>query len=524
MQKVLKKIVAWIGIILLGIVIIVNLRYNVELNVCESAIIQKNMIWLSLIYIMFAYDIYMIAKLLYHKYRAKDFNDKKSKILKRVICIFLIFIYIIGQIMWINQRDAIPSVDQKTAYQLAVAMKNNNVNEFLDTQTTYGSKISDRIYMQCYSHQFTLSFVWSILFRICGTEDYILIEYMNAICNAITIIAIYLICTQLSKKYKVNKFQGLFIMGTFIALPLLSIFIYGDLSSIAFGYLSVYFLMKYRENRKKYNAGISGVCIALAYMLRMNSLIFIIAECIYLLLDLFEKTTVKETISKIVVLIVFAIIAIMPATMVKNYCVKKYNLDSSKVFPMSGYLYMGMTKGLAGQGWYKYETASKSFVDTNEANIQYRQDIKNRINEFKNNPLMMFEFYRDKITSIWAEPTCGGIYYNYSFNFLGYLDIDELDYTIYDLSPYIARYEKVLLILIFGCSILVVYQKRKDMSLDLALLLIIFIGGFLFHLLWEAKSRYILPYIIALVPIASIEIEAIFKKKKKMITNGDVKE
>lgn len=185
---------------------------------------------------------------------------------------------------------------------------------------------------------------------------------------------------------------------------------------------------------------------------------------------------------------------------------------------------MGMTKGLAGQGWYKYETASKSFVDTDEANIQYRQDIKNRINEFKNNPLIMFEFYRDKITSIWAEPTCGGIYYNYSFNFLGYLDIDELDYIIYGLSPYIARYEKVLLILIFGCSILVVYQKRKDMSLDLALLLIIFIGGFLFHLLWEAKSRYILPYIIALVPIASIEIETIFKKKKKMITNGDVKE
>lgn len=111
MQKVLKRIVAWIGIILLGMVIILNLMYNVELNVYESAIILKNIIWLSLIYIMFAYDIYMITKLLYHKYRAKDFNDKKSKILKRVICIFLIFIYIIGQIIWINQRDAIPSVD-----------------------------------------------------------------------------------------------------------------------------------------------------------------------------------------------------------------------------------------------------------------------------------------------------------------------------------------------------------------------------------------------------------------------------
>ena len=44
MQKVLKRIVAWIGIILLGMVIILNLMYNVELNVYESAIILKNII------------------------------------------------------------------------------------------------------------------------------------------------------------------------------------------------------------------------------------------------------------------------------------------------------------------------------------------------------------------------------------------------------------------------------------------------------------------------------------------------
>lgn len=60
MQKVLKRIVAWIGIILLGMVIILNLMYNVELNVYESAIIMKNIIWLSLIYIMLAYDIYRL--------------------------------------------------------------------------------------------------------------------------------------------------------------------------------------------------------------------------------------------------------------------------------------------------------------------------------------------------------------------------------------------------------------------------------------------------------------------------------
>ena len=40
--------------------------------------------------------------------------------------------------------------------------------------------------------------------------------------------------------------------------------------------------------------------------------------------------------------------------------------------------------------------------------------------------------------------------------------------------------------------------------MDLIFLLTIFVGGFAFHILWEAKSRYIIPYIIVLIPIASI--------------------
>ena len=125
---------------------------------------------------MFAYDIYMITKLLYHKYRAKDFNDKKSKILKRVICIFLIFIYIIGQIIWINQRDAIPSVDQKTAYQLAVAMKNNNVNEFLDTHLNIAKR---------YNHPLSYAIIDLDNFKQINdtyghlTGDYVLVSLAN---------------------------------------------------------------------------------------------------------------------------------------------------------------------------------------------------------------------------------------------------------------------------------------------------------------------------------------------------------
>lgn len=44
------------------------------------------------------------------------------------------------------------------------------------------------------------------------------------------------------------------------------------------------------------------------------------------------------------------------------------------------------------------------------------------------------------------------------------------------------------------------------MSNENILLITIFLGGFFFHILWEAKSRYIIPYFLILIPIASIKL------------------
>ena len=59
-------------------------------------------------------------------------------------------------------------------------------------------------------------------------------------------------------------------------------------------------------------------------------------------------------------------------------------------------------------------------------------------------------------------------------------------------------------------------QNRKNLSLDVLFLITIFIGGFAFHVLWEAKSRYIIPYILVLIPVASIYINSLGIKEKIM--------
>ena len=60
---------------------------------------------------------------------------------------------------------------------------------------------------------------------------------------------------------------------------------------------------------------------------------------------------------------------------------------------------------------------------------------------------------------------------------------------------------KTLLVMIYASSLQYVYKNEKNLDDNALLLIIIFIGGFLFHTLWEIKARYTLPYIITIIPI-----------------------
>ena len=59
-------------------------------------------------------------------------------------------------------------------------------------------------------------------------------------------------------------------------------------------------------------------------------------------------------------------------------------------------------------------------------------------------------------------------------------------------------------------------KYRNNLTNEMILLIIVFVGGFLFHILWEAKSRYIISYILILIPFASVCIENWKEEKEKI--------
>ena len=154
MNKVLNKIPWLISIILLTFVLILNFIYTSSITSIERSKIIINGLLNTAVPIAIVCVIFILCKIL--KNKINNIN------IKQILFGTLIVIYIISQLLWIGDRYIPIAADQKYAYQIATAMTEENLEEFVASKTDgiYGSDdVSMRTYIECYPHQLTLSFV-----------------------------------------------------------------------------------------------------------------------------------------------------------------------------------------------------------------------------------------------------------------------------------------------------------------------------------------------------------------------------
>lgn len=500
----LKKIIHVLGILFLAIIIILNLLFTANLDASEHITINYNS-FLYIIGLIFLSMLIFVATKIIDKYLYKDADSELKKKVRKIIFTIALILYIAFNILWVILVRPPIVGDQIHACNLAQTFYRGNVDEFLPNMTYAGIPLSQ--YIQGYHQQISLAFVFSIFFRIMHFDGIGILRALNVIGNIFIVIALYKISKQLSKKHETNKVILLTLILTFISLPMLSTFIYGDIPSLALCLFAVYFMMKYIETKKIMYTISASIFTMIAYMMRMNSLIFIIATVIYLLLNLFKeitKKTWKENLLDILIIIVYIAVSIIPSVIVQNYYLNKYNLDKDKAYPSISYFLMAMEEGPRANGWYNESIGEPALKNPENIKSEYIDKIKNRLTYFSENIGYTLKFYTMKIASMWTENTYSAVRNNM---------VKENDSLENIINP-LTFYQKVLLILTCLCSLTILIQNRKNLSIDVIFLVTIFIGGFAFHILWEAKSRYIIPYIVVLIPVASIKINKIEIKEK----------
>ena len=494
-RKKLKKIIYILGILALAIITILNIVYTAKLDMGEHITINFNSIIYIIGVVVLSLIIFFVTKII-DKYLYKDENESKQKI-RKFLFIGALVIYFLFNLIWIILVQTGIVGDQIHACNMAQTFYRGNLEEFFPNMTYAGIPLRD--YMQAYHQQISLAFVYSILFRIIHFDAYGVLRVLNIICNLLTVVAIYKIGNHISKTYKINKVLLLTLILTFMSLSMLSTFIYGDIPGLTLSLFSVYFMMKYTDTKKLKYAIIASIFIMIAFMMRMNYLIFIIATVIYLLINFFNNITkkqLKENIINILVIMMYIVISIIPSSLVKNYYLNKYNMDKSKEYPNISYFLMAMEEGPRANGWYNEAIGEPALKDPENKKIEYREKIKERLTYFSHNIGYTFEFYITKLASMWTENTYSAIHNNQLPN----------NQLLEKMINPLTFYQKALLILICICCIIILVQNRKNLSVDIIFLITIFLGGFAFHILWEAKSRYIIPYIIVLIPIAAIKM------------------
>ena len=533
-NKVIKLIIALLALIAIMLVSFLGFSYLVIIKnaMSENMVISYNNVLtifsILAIFVLFSFTFYKLNKI------------KFKKNVKNVILAIFLILYIIIQVLWINIRNANPNYDQYYVYNIAVEISEGNIGN-----------LTQKDYLQMYPQQISLSSFYAFIFKILNTSNIKLLQYMNVIANCFTAVGLYLIMKIIANKENTKSVPAfIFLTFTFIPMIMLSTFIYGDLISLAFATFAIYYAIKYNKQDKTRYLFISAILMSLSYFFRMNMLIFFIAICIYLILELVkyitsenkkritnesndinDKIEIKKckarTLIKILLIIAFIIISIVPTTIFKSYMQKKMNLDNSKAFPIIGFIDLGLSYSSRAPGWYL-----DSYVDTWKIDGHNTKPMIDRINEqlqnFKSNPKECFWFYIMKISSMWVENSFGSIWYNLSFNF-GDMSVNrglaseaqienynKVDTFLYDNYNIFIMYDKIIVMFIYLSSLLFIL-RNKDISNEQILLILIFLGGFLFHIFWEGKSRYVLPYVIILIPIASISINQNVKWVKSKI-------
>ena len=165
-------------------------------------------------------------------------------------------------------------------------------------------------------------------------------------------------------------------------------------------------------------------------------------------------------------------------------------------------------------------------MDTQATNELSKQAIQERLAYFRENPSYAAGFYHNKFLSQW----CDGTYASRQATLATFGGRREFFNQIYEgkySSFYIAYGNFYQNLLYLGSAAFCICSIRSGRSkkgsqlcfsqLPAYLCLIGVIGGFLFHMIWEANARYILPYSLLLMPYAawgiSQAIRYVFSRK-----------
>jgi len=337
---------------------------------------------------------------------------------------------------------------------------------------------------------------------------------LNVVSVMVIFVIVYKMVGELWGKGKRAAFYSVFFCACFLPMFLYTTFIYGDIYGLCLSVAAVYCQLKYFSDRKYRWMLVSVICISLAVQLKMNYLIVAVAMAGLIVYDLFLHQYWKKAIIYMAIFII-GIAGIREGTdaLLENIV----GMEKAEGVPKEAWIAMGLQDGTRAAGnynGYNLKVYTENEYDTSRAREESIESIKKSIRKFKNNPGYAVNFFAKKIASQWNNPD-SMILSNATEEW------DELSWLVNSveaggLRSVLRFFSDIFQVwILLGILCYIVWEKNKS---DYEwVFLLIFLGGFAFHLFWEAGSRYAFPYYFLMIPYSCSGLFLLEQKMEKAV-------
>lgn len=419
----------------------------------------------------------------------------------------------------------VPAADALSVYSIAEALAEGDTSVIHPTES----------YLSYYPQQIGLTAFFEMLIRIWKLLPGNLPPYHFIKCIYVGLLCVILFFQErtvhLLWENEKTDCVYLILAGSDLPFIMYSSFLYGEIPSFAAASAGFYYLLKLLIRRDGPGSSLPAVpailCLSLSVMFRKNNLILLIAALTVLLLEWFRNR--RHALLAVGLACVLCCLGVLPLVQ-KGYELRAGRELSSGVTATS-YLAMGMQESSRADGWYNgfnFNTFREAGMDPVLADKVSRQAISERLQVFREQPGYAAEFYLHKHLSQWSDGTYAcrqATLATYGGRSSFFISLYEGPFSRFFIG-YCNVWQNILYLgaLICFCALSKdLRRKRTAPALSPYLCFIAVMGGFLFHIFWEANSRYIFLYSLLLLPYAACGISALISHVSNTSAHGETR-
>lgn len=479
--------------ILFGLIIIFLIFLNsigtclISSDVSEKTFFLRDSVVVNVLYVIIFITLLVIfrSRILLLKNRID--NDDKLFIKCKYISLSIIFAM---ALLWVLVTQFVPRSDQYAIQEVVAQLTDGNTDAFKNDG-----------YVGMYKNQVGLVLICFIGAKLFGVYNYVAFQLFNVIGIAL----FYKEISELIGEFGHKKYTQLCVIFSgilFFPLVMYCSFVYGNILGLLFAIFAIKHEIIYFNTLKKNNALLSLVGIMIAILFKTNYVIFFIAMVAMVILEVIRTKKIKLLIYVVLFIFIYLFQAKASIGIIKNISGEKLDQGASSF----AWIAMGLHDGFIGPGWYdgyNYDTYINNGYNSDVQKKMAICDIKNSLNYYMNNKTKAARFFSRKIASQWCNP-------NYQCFWIAQIcesKVGMCSWTKKLLEDNCTRVLSVILdriqyIVLVGVIIYILLCHCVEKDYYSIILPIIFMGGFIFHLFWEAKAQYTISYFVLLLPLA----------------------